>query len=112
MPGVWAGMSGDGPSPVLTSAIGPPFHWVCLPRPGAPIQLVEEPPDLLPDLLAAGEPAPARADQSDEPVALVDRHEEALAGPPHPGDGQRPDLPPPPPPPPGGRPELPPRPPA
>src|SRR5918912_167941 len=79
------GMSGGGPSPVLTSAIGPPFLRVCLPRPGAPIQLVEEPPDLLPDLLAAGQPAPARADQSDEPVALVDRHEEALAGPPHPG---------------------------
>ena len=38
-----------------------------------------EPSDLLPDLGAAGQPAPVRADKADQPVALVDRHQPVAA---------------------------------
>ena len=41
----------------------------------APSSSSKNAPDLAPDLLAAAEPAPARADQRRRGVALVDRHE-------------------------------------
>src|SRR3954451_7514731 len=77
MPLTCAGMSWDGPSPVLTSAISAPLGR--LPRSRALLQVREEAPDPLPNLLASREAAPARADQADELVALVDRHQEVLA---------------------------------
>src|SRR5438132_69245 len=46
----------------------------------APSQLREELPDALPDLLAAGEPAPAAAEDADQAIALVDGNEIVLAG--------------------------------
>src|SRR2546426_528320 len=46
----------------------------------APSQLREELPDALPDLLAAGEPAPAAAEDADQAITLVDGNEIVLAG--------------------------------
>src|SRR5581483_5868627 len=55
----------------------------------ARLQGLEEPSDLAPDLLPAAEATPARADQSHQAVALVDRDQEVLGGSPRPVDQQR-----------------------
>src|SRR5690349_15450801 len=44
------------------------------------LQLRKEPADLAPHLVAAGEPAPAHADHARQPVALIDRDDEVVAG--------------------------------
>src|SRR5436190_773909 len=83
MPGVWAGMSGAGPSPTLTFATSAPFDRRCAARrarPALPLEAVEEPSDLLPHLAASGQPLPARTDHRHEPVALVDGDDEMPAG--------------------------------
>ena len=77
MPGVCAGASVGLPA---CRASASPCSGLAVPSlpargPRAPVELVEERADLLPHLRAAGQPAPARADQPDERVALVDRHE-------------------------------------
>src|SRR5688500_20147738 len=61
-------------------------------RTRAPVELLEEPRYPFPDLGAAGEAAPARADQSDERVAVVDRHDPVPARAAHAVHEQRLDV--------------------
>src|SRR5437764_14272661 len=80
MPGVCAGMSGvTSWSPRLIFGISSPFRGLCHVRPAgrarASVERFEEPVDLEPDILAAGEPAPPRPNDRHEAVAILDRDE-------------------------------------
>src|SRR4051794_40442370 len=76
--------------PVLIATSAPPCRaW----RGGRPaVEILVEAADRLPHLTAAGEAAPARADQPDERVAVVDRDEEVLPGAARAIDQQRLDV--------------------
>src|SRR5204862_2475876 len=59
---------------------------------GPSVQILEEALDLLPDLAAAGEAAPARADHRDQAIAVVYGHDPVPAPAAGPVDQQRLDV--------------------
>src|SRR3954454_19253604 len=63
------------PTLILAMLVSFPLPSDSARRLRAPVQLLEEPPDLLPHLGTAGEAAPAHPDQPDERMALRDRHD-------------------------------------
>src|SRR4051794_26686512 len=86
--GAAAWRTGSAPSTAKArSGTAPPRR-----RPGAATEFREEPADLVPQLRAPRQAAPAGADDADEAVTLVDRHPVVLADAAHAVDQQRLDL--------------------
>src|SRR2546421_7921187 len=59
---------------------------------GPLLQAREEPFYLLPDLAPAAQALPVGADETHQPVALIDGDQEVVSGAPHPVDQQRLDV--------------------